>query len=181
MSASLTFQEVRDYIKTLAERHRTIEHTSKKRRFFELGMEKIVTGNDLPDIPRSELFMVLEPLEYGHFGDDPDFQKRMHRGAFIICQNTDEALPDVQELREIFNSAQEVGDDMIKKMYQEAESANLDADSVIKEAQAILNFDETQVEAMEVGPILNNCYGVRFTFSILDEVDLVNEDPDKWL
>lgn len=173
----LSIQGYRGYMRSLAERHRAVNHTEKRPRFYEFGINDILGGN-LSSLPAEEIVMIIEQIEADLGGQDPDFPQRTWRGAFILCMKV-QGL-DFRQIGKVYGECEEVGMQMIRKMYQEVELLDEDDDGVSEFAQAVKGFNERSLEMMVVGPILQNYYGVRFAFDITDDLSLHETDDEAW-
>lgn len=173
---SFSTAQFRAYMQTLAERHVSINHTSKRPRFYEMGIDQILTGN-LNKIPENDIVLILEPLESAFIGQDPDHQIRVRRAAFIVVKNAKNM--NFTEIGGAYDECEEIGDDLIRKMNQEAE-AFVNGDTVIAEAEGIVQFDDTSVENFAVGPILISSFGVRYSFNLQERFNMINVDETKW-
>lgn len=166
----------RDYMKKLAAEHKLIKHTELNPRFYELGLEQIVHGSlsDLP--PYKEFIVILEPLEFTFRNEDPDFVKRVWGFGFVVAASCDHNNHKMRN--EIETAAGDIGVQFLRRIYQELDYSFEGRTG--SDENPFLELDEGSITAMYVGPILTNCYGVRFTAGIKDEVDLLTND-DVWL
>jgi hypothetical protein len=173
---SFSTDQYRAYMRRLATEHIRVKHTEKRPRFFELGLKEILEGgiSDLP--PQEELFLALEPIEWNLRNQDSDFPKRVWGGAFILAASC--APQDHKMIDRVQDASEKVGLQFMQRMYQDAELAFQGEDA--DEASNLIEFDEGSVEVMAVGPIITNCFGMRFTYNYVDEVNLLETNDDVW-
>lgn len=171
-SKMFTIDKFYNYMEALASAHKGIRHSSRDVRFYKKGIEEILTGR-LQDVGSGDVVMVMEDLEFGLNAQDSDRPKRIRRGAMLLLISTPNL--DYSEILKVQTKCEQIGDEIIRKMYQDIEAQEGDLFE-----DGLLEFDESMVEAMTVGPLLTNCYGMRYQFNLVDEIDLLQED-DVWL
>jgi hypothetical protein len=169
---SFTLSQLFQYFEDLATSHQAIRHSSQRRRFWKLTIDDIL-GNGLQGLPKAEPILIMEDLEFNAAGQDPDAQGRIRRMAFIIAKNVDGVM-NSKGMFEAYQLAETIGDQFMRKIYQD--SMDQEGDLF---ANGLLDFDQSSIEAMTVGPILTNCYGMRYSFNLVDEYNLLQED-DVW-
>lgn len=174
--SKLSIADYRNYMRSLAERHRAVNHTEKRPRFYEFGINDILAGN-LSKLPADEIVMIIEQIEADLGGQDPDFPQRTWRGAFILCKKVNTV--DFRKIGAVYSECEEVGMQIIRKIVQEVDQAAY-GEAAIEYVAGLSAFDEGSIEMMVVGPILQGFYGVRFTFDLRDELNLLETDDEVW-
>lgn len=115
--------------------------------------------------------MIVE--DYEAFGSDngSDFKSKGKIGAFMIIKKVPAKTTTRSHITQALSWAEDIGWQVIARMDRDAEDPN-----------HILYrfFSLNNVEFQKVGPIYDNFYGYRFTFTWTDPEE-VRYDPDKWI
>lgn len=175
---SFNHEQYRVYMRSLAERHRYIAHSSSKKRFFELGLAEILTGS-ITDIAHGEFVMILEGTEGGFEGEDIDHPKRRRETAFIIARPT--VVNDFGDVGRAYQESELIGDEMVRKMNEDVELVMAGDADAIAEAACLMDFDPRDVKDQCITGILNGFSGKRYEFNLVHDFDLLNTDPEQWL
>ncbi|MCK6611538.1 MAG: hypothetical protein L6Q78_10920 [Bacteroidia bacterium] len=156
------------YFKSKAEKNIDIAHVDETHESFRaINMDDLINGLNQPQVFPC---MLLEKssgsfrgLNFGNIIQRPDC-------AFaILFQVEDENYTQEEDA---YNDAFEIGMEIISKMAEDHE-ANSNTIARLFEPENGIQYDN-------VGPVYDNCYGVRFQFSLSKSIRL-KSNPSKWL
>lgn len=156
------------YFKSKAEKNIDIAHVDDIHESFRaINIDELLNNLNAPQVFP---VMLLEKssgnfrgLNFGNIIQRPDC-------AFaILFQVEDE---NYQQQEDAYNNAFAIGMEIISKMAEEHE-ANANTISKLFEPENGIQYDN-------VGPVYDNCFGVRFSFSLSKSIRL-KPNPAKWL
>ena len=156
------------YFESLAKRLVDIGHTNARPKFCRFNIEEVIDGL-ATDLDTTTPVLLLESFEGRFFDNGSDQAFDEQAGAFLIMQQA--GASDFAAQNAIIDRAKRIGRKMI---------ARLRKDSRRQVPGALSQFDLSKVEYQKVGPVFDNCYGYRFTFSWEEPTALVVDEAD-WL
>ena len=142
-----------------------IAHTEVSKRFSLMTIEEVFAAV-ATDLKMSNFCLVLDRYEGQLTLQNIDNPHKNIRGAFQVLKRWDN---DRKTKAALLDEAERIGMKIITKMLHDA-------------AQRLFfkNLEYSDVPMIEVGPILDNCFGVRFEFMLYEQQNLVYQ-PSEWL
>jgi len=163
----ITPEQYRSYFENIAEQNVDIAHSPTHKSFNAINIDDLI--NDLNG-PAEFPAMMLEKMSGRIRGVDNGNLFQFPDAAFtILIQCPDE---DYQRENEIYNQAYAIGMEIFAYLNEEYQT----------NANTIARYFEPEkgITWENVGPVYDNCYGVRFQFSLASGVSL-KKNPSKWL
>jgi hypothetical protein len=155
-----TDQQFYDLFEDIAKKNKAIAHSSGKKRFYK-------SPDEIPEkeLPRA-IHLVLLPPEYEYADRDSDNIIERFRGTFLLFKPTEREnfaaeLASISECRVVARQILA----MLKKKRN---------DKIFHE------FTIGNSKGEPIGPILENCHGVSYSFTIGDGAGIVF-DPSNWI
>jgi hypothetical protein len=155
------------YFENLATKHTDIQHSSSHKKFSAINIDDLL--NDLNG-PQEFPAMVLEKMSGQIRGIDNGNLVQYPDGAFAILKKV--ADEDVPGEKQAYQDAYAIGCEILAYMNDEYQ----------RNANTIARFFEPQggVRWENVGPVYDNCFGVRFQFTLSCGTRLKKNNA-KWL
>ncbi len=145
----MEFSAYISYFEAIARSHRQIAHSEQEKHFCRMNIEEVIS--DL----RSQLLypaLLLESFEGGIIDHLSDNFLDKQEGAFMIlkqCHNDDFEMENL-----LLDECRQIGMDIISRMIKDRRDFLLQG------------FDPASVHYQKVGPVFDNAFGYRFSFSI---------------
>ncbi len=161
-------KEYVDYFEGIATQHKEIQHTDAKKHFARINIEEVLTGL------RSSIFtpaLILESFEGGLIDNKSDNILADRMGAFMILKEVEH--DNFKQEAEFLDDCERIGLDAIRRMRRDARVQPI-------QARLLRGLQLSKVGWMKVGPVFDNWYGYRFTFSLEDHENMKYDDS-KWL
>ncbi len=162
-----TFNDLVDYFKSLAEKHVSIRHSALAKHFYRFELDEVITGM-CSSIKYPA--MILEGYDFNYIESASDNILKRRSGAFIIIDHARDTK-NFDEIHEIWERCEEIGNDILIKMRTDKESGLY---------PVLRDFNINESEGVPFPVISLGQFGVRFSFNMTSVVN--NEvDESKWL
>lgn len=143
-----TDQKYYDMFEELASKHKEIRHSSGAKKLFKTPEEI-----DEKNLPKGFMIILLPPhYDYVDLNSD-NLIERVH-GTFMIIKSVEKENFPLE--RTTISQARSIGRDFLSRMKK------MRMDKIFNE------FYIRDSRAEQMGPILENCFGMTFTFTIGD-------------
>ena len=163
-----TVSEYVEYFEEISRQHTEIQHTDDEKHFARINIEEVLTGL------RSSILtpaLILESFEGGLIDNKSDNILADRMGAFMILKQVQ--MDNFTQEAEFLDDCERIGLDVIRRMRRDARVQPIQ-DRLLRGLQL------SKVGWMKVGPVFDNWYGYRFTFS-LEDYETMKYDDSKWL
>jgi hypothetical protein len=161
----VNFTDYSDYFELLATKLKDVAHTPDAPKFARFNIEEILAGMAHGIDPTTPC-LLLESFE-GRLSEEGDNVMDTQDAAFLIMQWCE--LEDFGAQNAIIDRAKKIGFKIVAKLRHDA-----------RKDVGLKHFDRNSVAYEKVGPIFENCFGYRFTFSFFNPVSLAVNAAD-WL
>jgi len=158
------------YFKDIATKHKGIRHSDTEKRFFRMNIDELL-GTGMRSDARFPL-MVLENFEGGIYDGDSDNHLKRLEGAFVLLDKVPQG--DFNKEADAYERMEKIGIEIFTRMDHDQKMFPKDANSTM------IKFEVNSTKWFKVGPIMDSCYGWRFSFSLLDSIDF-RYNPEEWL
>ena len=156
----ITDPQYYEIFETIARNHKKIAHSATKLRFFK-------NPDEVPDKELApEFYLILLAPEYEYLDQNSDNLIERLKGTFLIIKPVDRENYTA-ELNTI-NDARIIARQILSRLKK------LRSEKVFNE------FTIGSSRGSTIGPILENCHGVAYTFTIGDGAG-ITYDPLNWL
>jgi hypothetical protein len=163
---AIKLSEYKAYFRTLSQYHKEIGHSETEQHFYCMELEEVLMAARGGINPIS---CILESYDASFEDSNSDNVMKKRNGAFIIMGKVSD-ISNFEEITEVREKCEAIGDDFIKMMYRH---------KVSKQVALLRYFDFPNVESQFVDVKPMNETGMRFSFSILSQEG--NEiDTTKW-
>ncbi len=161
----MDFVPYSDYFEQLASKSKAIAHNAPRPRFCRFNIEEVL-GALRHDVDITEFCLFLESFEGSLSENDSDQVFDNQDGAFLILK----ACPS-----EDFAAQNQILDDSKRIALQFVARIRKDARAGVSLFQKL---DLNSIEYHKVGPVFDNCYGHRVSFSNEEAISLVVKKDD---
>lgn len=170
----MTQEQWNAYFKNIAEKHKSIQHTTDRKNFFRANIEEILSGaRSLAGYEGDYYALVLENHE-GILSENGSDRIDDHQSmAFHILKPC--TTDDFEKENLILKESKQIALDIVSRIRKDyRDGLNGSQSSVIK------GFDINQTRYQKIGPVFDNCFGTRVEISCFEQISL-KYDTSNWL
>lgn len=161
------FSDLVTYFRIIAEKHVEIKHSATAKHFYRFELDEVLTGM-CSNIKYPAFILEAYDFNYNESNSDNIRKKRM--GAFIILGKVKD-MKNFDEIHELWDLCEEIGDDILIKMREDKESGSY---------PVLRDFNINECNGVPLSVAVLGQHGMRFSFNLDSAVsNLVN--PAKWL
>lgn len=164
MAKDVKFSALVAYFKTLAVKHKEIQHSESNKHFYRFEVDEVLSGINGINYPA----LILEGYRFSFQDQKSDNPVKKREGAFMLLDHVGDP-GNYNLIHETWDRLEEIGDDILAKI--KADKRN--------PASPVRDFDIESVSGQLVATEMGNHYGVRFTFSV-DCRFSFDVNPEKW-
>ncbi len=158
-----------DYFKEVAEKHPDLLHTTKKPSFFRVSgitaIDEFLNGSTYA----KDIVLCAESSDDANYTlDDGDYLCEKPVYAFYILKKV--KTGDEDSRQQAKKAALRIAEDILSRIdyhYHE-------------DMEGLKDFDWNSIMRYGIGPLGQNYYGIRFSFSLEEPTNLPDYDPDFW-
>lgn len=146
----MLYSEYISYFRNIAIKLKSIGHTDEVKRFTRINIEEVLNSSMTLDL--NNVCMTLEAYETGVDNNFSDNLRDIKTGALMILKHATSGDLDSQD--SVLSETEQVVLSIISKMKKDMR------DNVL-----IKHLDLGSLQINKVGPVFDNCFGWRLTFS----------------
>lgn len=161
------FSDLVAYFKSIAENHIEIKHTSLAKHFYRFELDEVLTGM-CSNIKYPAL--ILEAYDFIYKENNSDNIMKKRTGAFIILNKVKD-MKNFDEIHELWDMCEEIGDDILIKMNEDKESGLY---------PVLRHFEISECNGSPLSVATLGQHGMRFTFN-LDSAVNNTVNSARWL
>jgi hypothetical protein len=163
------------YFEDLATNLKDIGHTPDKKKFSRIDIEEVLTSMRT-SLDMTTMCLVLEMLE-GQLNDNiSDNIMNMQAGAFLLLRHVKKG--DYAAENVAMADAFKIFVKLLSKIKKDRETFPMN--DANRSNGLVKYFDFSSVKYNKVGPIFDNCYGLRIEFGFSESVSFAF-NPNDWL
>lgn len=159
-----------NYFRSLAEKNKSILHTSTSKHFFLMDINELLSSTNSTIRYPALVLLKLTGKIVDKANDNPLLSIE---GGFLILDHS-KVIDDFPTEIAIFNSTFDIGMQIISKIVYDQEACEL------LSQKAVPDFDPALVKWEMVGPVFENHFGIMFKFPIMLLADY-EYNPSNWL
>jgi hypothetical protein len=162
----MLYLEYKEYFKNVAIKLKDILHSDDNKRFARINIEEVF--NSSMDMDFNNICMTLEAYETGVDDQLSDNLRDMKTGAFMLVKKA--VIGSFDDEDQVISDTEKTAYKIIAKMKKD-KSLNT----------AIKHLDLGSIKINKVGPLFDNCFGWRVTFSFDESMNNnVKYGPEDW-
>lgn len=162
------FSDLIAYFENLAEKHKSILHTSAEKHFFRFEIDEVLAGINRTDV--NFPMLILEGYSYDFTDNKSDNLLKNRQGAFILLDNVIDKT-DFGEIHNIWDKLEAIGDDILVKIKSDKRNPL---------TPVVRDFDFEKVQSQLIMNEIGNSVGIRYNFTLTSPMSN-DVDPMKWL